>query len=484
MARTGSLLSTIHMVLRAAVWKSTPQPRLAGLPTLIVCCLAALAGVFVLEYSIAAPPIRFVPYGLNSSITSIALTLVVAALFVRPEGRFTALAGMELLSIPLNLVTALVRIGITGVTSSKSSIGPGDIVGALIFLAQLIWWGGAMFAVLRSVEPDRRFARLRTAGLWLALLFVINAMPYAPTFRGSNFDLRTTNLWEAISAARDGRFNTAAEPPPRLVNRAQVELAQPALLEAALTHLTPQVKGKIDIYTIGLAGSSDQDVFIKEMNGGLESLARVFALDGHVVRLANNFDTAKSVPVASRQNFAATVRAIAQVMDRDEDVLLLFMTSHGSNDGVSLVLTGAFYADLSPTDVAAVLDREGIKNRIVIVSACYSGIFLKVLANENTIVLTAADEKHPSFGCSNEREWTYFGDAFFNRSLRPGKNIEETFLDAKVAIAQWEARDRATPSNPQGYFGHALMEKLAPLYTNSGSKNAMILPGGPNEFRE
>lgn len=484
MARTGSILSTINMVLRAAVWRSTQQPRLAGFPTLIVCSLAALAGLFALECSMAAPPIRFVSYGLNSSIASIALTLAVAALFVRSEGRFTALAGIELLSIPLNLVSALVALGHRGVTPSNFSIGPKEIAEVLIFLAQMVWWGGAMFAVLRSVEPGRRFARLRAAGLWLALFLVGVASPYAPTFRGSNFDIRTANLWEAISAARDGRFNTAAAPAPRPVNRAQVELAQPALLEAQISRLTPQVKGKTDIYAVALAGSSDQNVFIKELNGGLKSIARIFPLDGHVVRLANNFDTAATIPSASRQNFAAAIKAVARVMDRDEDVLLLFMTSHGSDDGVSLYLAGAFYADLSPGDVAAVLDREGIKNRIVILSACYSGIFLKPLANENTIVLTAADEKHPSFGCSNEREWTYFGDAFFNRNLQPGENVEEAFRKAQVTIAQWEVRDGAEPSNPQGYFGRALMSKLAPLYANSGSKNAMILPGAPYEFRE
>ena len=67
---------------------------------------------------------------------------------------------------------------------------------------------------------------------------------------------------------------------------------------------------------------------------------------------------------------------------------------------------------MTPQEVAAVLDREGIKNRVVIVSACYSGTFVPPLANDNTIVLTAADAKSTSFGCAPERDWTYFGDAF------------------------------------------------------------------------
>jgi len=415
MAGTGSILSTFHMVLRAAVWKSTPQPRLVGVPALILSSLAALAGVFVLECAIAEPPLRFVPYGLNASITSIALTLALASLFVRPEGRTTMLAGIELLSIPLNLASALVAVGYRVLTPSLYSIWHHYYLGEVISLAQLLWWGGAILQILRSVEPDRRFARLRATGLWLALILLAFALPYEPTFRGHNFDIRTANYWEVARAVLNG--NNAAAPPRPTVDRARVELAQPALLEAAFAHLAPHAKGKTGIYAIGLAGSSDQNVFIRELDGGLTSIARIFPLDGHVVRLANNVDTAATIPVASLQNFAAAVHAVARVMDRDEDVLLLFMTSHGSDKGVSLYLAGAYYDDLSPGDVAAILDREGIKNRIVIVSACYSGIFLKPLANENTIVLTAADDKHPSFGCSNEREWTYFGDAYFNRNL-------------------------------------------------------------------
>jgi hypothetical protein len=151
-------------------------------------------------------------------------------------------------------------------------------------------------------------------------------------------------------------------------------------------------------------------------------------------------------------------------MDPDEDVLLLFMTSHGTQDGVALELPGLVSADLAPEDVAAVLDREGIKNRIVVVSACYSGVFVKPLANDNTIVLTAADEKSTSFGCSNEREWTYFGDALFNHGLRPEVSLEQAFADARAKIGEWETLDGLPPSNPQAHFGPELIAKLARIY--------------------
>ena len=199
-----------------------------------------------------------------------------------------------------------------------------------------------------------------------------------------------------------------------------------------MANLAPQRPGVTDVYTIGIAGWAEQDVFIKELNGGLDLLAHHLPTENRVLRLVNHPDTVLQMPIASRQNFAAAVRAVARVMDRDEDVLLLFVTSHGGPWGVALQLWGLAHSELSPEDVATVLDEVGIKNRILIVSACYSGVFAKpLLADENSIILTAADESHSSFGCSNEREWTYFGDALFNRGLTQGRDLEHAFTVAR-----------------------------------------------------
>jgi hypothetical protein len=186
------------------------------------------------------------------------------------------------------------------------------------------------------------------------------------------------------------------------------------------------------------------------------------------MRLVNHESTAQKFPLANRRNFFDAVHALAQVMDKEEDILLLFVTSHGSPEGVALRFPGKVNALLAPQDVAAAFEQEGIKNRIVIVSACYSGVFVKPLANDNSLILTAADDKNSSFGCSNEREWTYFGDAFFNRSLRFDRDFERAFEAAKKLIGEWEGRESLPPSHPQGHFGAALMDKLKPIYKASG----------------
>jgi hypothetical protein len=98
------------------------------------------------------------------------------------------------------------------------------------------------------------------------------------------------------------------------------------------------------------------------------------------------------------------------------------------------------------------------------VSARFSATFVPALANDDTIALTAADAKSTSFGCAPERDWTYFGDAFFKHSLRPGADFRRAFDNARVLIQGWELMDHAPPSNPQGHFGPALVGRLQPLF--------------------
>jgi len=192
----------------------------------------------------------------------------------------------------------------------------------------------------------------------------------------------------------------------------------------------------------------------------------VLPVDGRVVRLVNG-DTNRTTPLATRDNLAAAVRAVGQVMAKDEDILIVFMTSHGTRNGFGLQLPGRPPVELSPRDLAGMLDGAGIRNRVVVVSACYSGTFVRPLANDNTIVITAADARSPSFGCAPGRDWTFFGDALFNRNLRPGVDLRSAFNSARITVSGWELEQNLSPSNPQAHFGSSLVEKLTPLFAGA-----------------
>jgi hypothetical protein len=284
-------------------------------------------------------------------------------------------------------------------------------------------------------------------------------------FLPPEFDARNANWWEVLYARYHEKNGEARAATGEI---ARIEKTQAALLQAEVAQLAPPRQGATDVYALGLAGCAEQDVFLKELDGGLAAIANVLPIKDRTIRLINHPETLNTVALANPQNFAAAVHAIGAVMNKEEDVLVLLMTSHGDERGFMLQSPGTTIA-LTPRQVAAILDSEGIKNRVVIVSACYSGIFLPPLANDTTIVMTASDGKSTSFGCVPERDWTYFGDALFRQSLHPGTDFANAFDHARILIHGWELMDHAQPSNPQGHFGPTLVGKLAPLFASPQS---------------
>jgi len=95
------------------------------------------------------------------------------------------------------------------------------------------------------------------------------------------------------------------------------------------------------------------------------------------------------------------------------------------------------------------LARTGVRHKVAVVSACYSGVFIPRLANPDTLVITAADADRPSFGCRDKAKWTYFGDAFFNVALRQAKSLKDAFVAARALVQKRELREHFDPSNPR-----------------------------------
>jgi hypothetical protein len=316
-------------------------------------------------------------------------------------------------------------------------------------------WSVLKFAArtaVRRITPPALVALAALIGCTLALAIA------APASTAERSASRTAGT---VYAER----KVAKKPSSR--GAAQGEGAQSALLQAAVARLAPQQPGRTDIYAVGIAGWTSLDVFVSEIDGAFAAISRILPIQDHTLRLLNNGRTLKSAPLATRDNLVAAIHAVGQVMDKDEDVLLLVMSSHGSPQGFGLQLPGGSVQTVQPYELKALLDSEGVKNRVVIVSACYSGIFVPPLANDDTMVLTAADAVSSSFGCAAQREWTYFGDAFFRHGLQSGADFAQAFDHARSLIRGWESLDHLPPSNPQAYFGPALVAKLDPLFRGS-----------------
>lgn len=235
---------------------------------------------------------------------------------------------------------------------------------------------------------------------------------------------------------------------------------QPQLLADALARLKPGRPGEVELYFVGAAGYAAQDVFMREVNSITRLFDERFGTAGRSLKLINNADTIEEVPMASRTALAQAFARIARLMNPDEDILFLFMTSHGSKEHrFSLEFGMLRFNELDPITLRQLLDDAGIRRRVIVVSACYSGGFIDALQNEDTLVITAAAADKNSFGCENENDYTYFGKAYFDEALRKTWSFTEAFEMAKPEIAAREKQDEYTPSEPQMVVG----KNIAPV---------------------
>lgn len=244
---------------------------------------------------------------------------------------------------------------------------------------------------------------------------------------------------------------------PRTATSPDVETtyyAQANLLGQSLYELSPQRPGTVDLYFIGFAAYARQDVFQREIEQARVIFEQRFDAIGRAVSLINNPQTLQTVPLANRHNLERAVAGIAGRIDKSEDIVVLFLSSHGDDDAtISVELDGFGLNDLSAADVRDILDTHGIEWRVVIVSACYSGSFIEQLAGPRTLVLTAAAADRASFGCAHENEWTYFGEALFAHAIKRSDSLVEAFRLATERITRREAEEGKTASLPQISLG-------------------------------
>jgi hypothetical protein len=245
--------------------------------------------------------------------------------------------------------------------------------------------------------------------------------------------------------------------PPREAAR------QAQLLGEALARLPPQRPGVTDVYILTAAFWGDP-VFEREASQAADILEQHFGVDGAVVLTAGAGPGERRYPAASPNNLNAVIGRIGALMDPSEDLFVVFLTSHGSQDGsVAMLEQNRIAGALRAAHLRDAMANAGIRNRVVIVSACFSGAFIAPLMNADTIVLTAAAPDRTSFGCQPTREWTYFGDAYFSHALRGGAGLVAGFDQAVGLIRQWEQQQNLTPSNPQKSVGANAAALLARL---------------------
>jgi hypothetical protein len=240
--------------------------------------------------------------------------------------------------------------------------------------------------------------------------------------------------------------------------------SQIALVEKQTSAILSERPGVIDSYFLGFGSDADQDVFMNEVLYARQLFDRLYDTRGRSIALINNPKTKKELPLASFTNLRITLQHLGRRLNSEEDILFLFLTSHGSRDHVlsvdywPLPLKG-----ISSTALAGMLEESGIKWRVIIISACYSGGFIDDLKNDHTLIITSSSATRPSFGCGEADELTYFGKAFFKDQLNQGIGLLQAFSGAVTLVQRREAARKLKASGPQLSSPPAISDKLKDL---------------------
>lgn len=226
---------------------------------------------------------------------------------------------------------------------------------------------------------------------------------------------------------------------------ANVETAlynQPSLLDQTLAALQPHQPGKINMYLLAVGGDGHQEVFRREAEFVQKQFDRDFGTAGRSAVLVNSRNTVAQHPMATMTSIRAAVNAIASRMDKENDILFLFLTSHGSRthelvleqDGISL-------ANLPAAELGTLLKSSGIRWKVVVVSACFAGGFIAPLKDPHTLVITAARMDRSSFGCADDAEFTYFSQAYFRDAVPASPSFVAAFEQARKLVKAREEAD-------------------------------------------
>lgn len=361
---------------------------------------------------------------------------------------------LSLLATVVVVVTFLLDIvGDVILLGALWQLWPDSLDTARVSMAIFAWWAFACgVAAFRLASGTRR---IRVAYLgWTAVVLALPLwlIPYVP-------------LWQAVETGEsEDAFAAATE---------EVLYSQSRLLDQIGQRIAPQQPGVPEIFFLGAAGYASENVFLNEVSLASEILRTRFGAEGHAAIIANNPGTLRTLPVATATSLGHMLKTVGRTMDVEEDVLFLFLTSHGSQDHhLAMEFWPLQLTDIDPGMLKQMLDASGIRWRVIVISACYSGGFIEPLKDSRTLIMTAADPDHTSFGCGADSELTYFGKAYFDEALRETRSLTVAFEQARKSIAAREGAQGFEPSNPQIFLGEEIAAKLEQMGLHGASPMA------------
>jgi len=469
--------------LRAVALRSPRvNPVEAGPGLFVALILVYLVVSIAMATFDVAQPWSLVPYGVSTVLTDCLLTLAAAWIMARVMQRESIVWSAAAVLLAATIATSVVVHWPLN-RAAIALIAHGHLVAA--FLVDLLsrWWWLVVLIVIAHWLGPRSLGRAIVAAL---LGFAVSAatwwwLPAMPLLTTSKNEVASAvdGSGEATSSDdedEDQQTSTKDTDEPSF-DAEQVIYNQPALLDDAIAKLKPQTPGKVDLYVVAFAGDAEEDVFRNEAEYVEQLFTKRLDAEGHVLVLENNAATVATRPLATLTNLTWALDDIAKKMDPAEDILLVYLTTHGSRDHQLLVDLDPLPLDqIAPSDLADALQtKPGIRWKVLVVNACYSGGFVDALRDDSTMVITSARADRTSFGCGADSDITYFGKAFLAEALNKTASIPDAFAQAKKSVSEWEDADKEEHSEPQIASTRSIEAKLEAWQRG-------IHPGAPVPF--
>lgn len=393
----------------------------------------------------AAPPREFSWHGAGSEFFAGALLLFASALialFNRQRHVALALPVIVLASLPVVQALHYVPYIVESDPIVAAALPTFEYVIVTWIVIILVRCVAVAFAPLPS------FAWLRAIGGGMLLAVPIwfgNALaPSEPWWRTQGDEAPTAGGLSAASEA--------------------VLAAQSYLLTHVLENLQEERPGQTDLYFVGFAPDGRQDAYRADVEAAQHVMDTRWGTDGRSVLLVNNPQTLITTPFATVTNLRETLNELGSIIDAEDDVVMLYLASRGTAEHkLAAEQPPLSLVDLAPAGLKQLLDDAGIKWRIIVVSACYSGGFVAPLADDYTLIVTDAAADRAAFGCGERSPPTLFGEAFF-QALSKGDSFATAFDVARARVAEREHNaGYAPPANPQISMGTAMADKVKTL---------------------
>lgn len=238
-----------------------------------------------------------------------------------------------------------------------------------------------------------------------------------------------------------------------LIDYEAVLYSQPRIIEDMMRDVLASDAVEPSTYFLGFASWAEQDVFIREVAQARDIVDERFGTRRRSVLLVNHKSALHEVPLASVTNLEIVLARLGRLMRPEKDTLILFITTHGLENLLAVQFKPFPLNSLTPQRLAGMLEGAGIRNRVIIISACHSGSFIPALRTSTSLVMTAARADRASFGCDNSSDWTFFGNALFEHALAKTRSLVAAFAEASRIVDKWEKEERFTPSLPQIFVG-------------------------------